>query len=187
MGSILEIARLAGVSAENVLRVVNGEPVSADVASRVARAMETLGPPPSRQSLEVSPVIESGPEEELASRLLRTASELQSSLPQDVGSVVYEALRVEVRPVAQHLAELGGLFQLAVARMDELQEELRRERRERLQDVELLSQLVTTGWRSADRRVGRMEKALGRLEETIEGQGAGRFLQFPSAPERRID
>ncbi|HEY7003407.1 MAG TPA: hypothetical protein VH281_03935 [Gaiellaceae bacterium] len=158
--------------------------MSADVASQVAKAIEILGPPPSPQSLDVSPVIEPGPEEELASRLLRTASELQSSLPQDVGSVVYEALRVEVRPVAQHLAELGGLFQLLIGRMDELRDELRRERHERLQDVELLSELVTTGWRSADRRVGRMEKGLERLEETIEGQSAGRFLQFPSAETR---
>ena len=188
MGSILEIARLAAVSAENVLRVVNGEPVSADVASRVARAMEAVGPPPSPRSLEVSPAVVSGQEdEELVSRLLRTNAELQASLPQNVGSVVYEALRVEVRPVAQHIAELGALFQLVITRMDDLRAELERERRERLEDVALLSELVSTGWRSADRRVGRVEKMLARLEAKTDAKGSGRFVHFPPAAERRAD
>jgi hypothetical protein len=188
LGSILEIARLAGVSAENVLRVVNGEPVSADVAQRVTRAMENVGPPPSPRSLDVSPRVHSGPEEEeLASRLLQTAAELQASLPQDVGNVVYEAVRIEVRPVAEHLAELGALFKLVIARMDDLRGELERERRERLEDVALLSELVSSGWRSADRRVGRVEKALERIESSSRPRSTGRNLHFPLAAEHRSD
>ena len=40
MASILDIARYADVSAENVLRVVNGEPVSEDIAQRVTQHVE---------------------------------------------------------------------------------------------------------------------------------------------------
>jgi Bacterial regulatory proteins, lacI family len=84
MASILEIARLANVSADNVLRVVNGEPVSADVASRVASAIEAVGPPTSARSRAEIAATEkrSGSEAtELVSRVDQMAAELEHGCP----------------------------------------------------------------------------------------------------------
>jgi hypothetical protein len=188
MASILEIARLANVSADNVLRVVNGEPVSSDVASRVAGAIEALGAPPSAQSrAEIAALGKGSGSEasELASRVDQMAAELEKRLPQDFGSVVYEALRVEVQPVSRHMAELDALYKLISARLEDMRFEIARERNERLEDVALLSELVSEGWRSADRRLARLESMLTRLEDAIAGDRNPLQVHFPSAAEGR--
>jgi len=187
MANILEIARLANVSAENVLRVVNGEPVSEQVASQVAKAIEVVGPPPSpRAAVEVLSAESAAEREskELVARFVRTAAELEASLPHDVGSVVYEALRLEVRPVAQHIAELGAVFERMIGRLDDIREEVESERRERVQDVALLSELIAAGWRSVDRRLARLEQMLSRPEEKDNGKRGAQHFRFSDDTER---
>jgi hypothetical protein len=185
MATILELARFADVSAENVLRVVHGEPVSEDVAARVASAIDALGPPPSgRPTQELMPV-ETGNggaveqrHEQLLERFAAAAAELETGLPQGVGSVVYEALRIEVRPVAQNVAELGSLFERLVGRLEQMSAEVDAERRERIEDVALLAELITTGWRTVDRRLGRLEQMLSRLEEQQPGKPPARVIRL---------
>ena len=167
MATILELATFAGVSAENVLRVVHGEPVSQNIEQRVRRAIDELGlpgypkPPP-----EVLPAV---PEDAAArsgqlDRLTAATSELEATLPQGVGTVVYEALRVEVGPVAKHVAELAALFDRMLQRLDKVSTEVGDERRERFEDVALLAELITSGWRSVDRRIARLEQIVTRIE-----------------------
>lgn len=167
MATILELATFAGVSAENVLRVVHGEPVSENIEQRVRRAIDELGlpgypkPPP-----EVLPAV---PEDAAArsgqlDRLTTATSELEATLPQGVGTVVYEALRVEVGPVAKHVAELATLFDRMLQRLDKVSTEVGDERRERFEDVALLAELITSGWRSVDRRIARLEQMVTRIE-----------------------
>ena len=171
MATILELADYAEVSAENVLRVVHGEPVSEEIERRVYEAIDALGVPAYPRQIEVLPAIPPGAStDELLKRFQDTAAELESTLPQGVGSVVYEALRVEIRPVAQHVAELGALFERLLARLDEVSTGVEDERRDRLQDVALLTELVTTGWRSVDRRIARLEKIVARIETGQEGR-----------------
>lgn len=165
MATIADIARHADVSVESVLRVLNREPVSEDVTGRVLAAMDFHGFP--RRAV-TPPAVESAVErvgEELRERLARTAAELETSLPRGVGSVVYEALRVEVRPVADHVGELGAVLERVVGRLERLEAELARERQARLEDVGLLVDLLTTGWQTVDRRLGRVERILRRLED----------------------
>lgn len=54
------------------------------------------------------------------------------------------------------VAELRGLF-------GELLESVVRERRERVDDVSLTTELIIEGWRNVDRRLGRLEKIVERL------------------------
>lgn len=185
MATILELARHADVSAESVLRVVNGEPVSGEIAERVNRAIEELGPPTSSRSLQpvrVAEAAETSPQE-LLDTVAAAAAKLEERLPEDVGSVVYEAVRVEVRPMQQHLAQMEQLFEQVVRRIEEVGES---ERRERLEDIALLIELVTTSWRTVDRRLGRVERMLERLEgEEIGEYGAGEQAPWtPPAPEQ---
>jgi hypothetical protein len=67
--------------------------------------------------------------------------------------------------------------------MEDMRLQIERERHERLEDVALLSELVSTGWRSADRRLARVERMLARLEEAIGGERSPLHVHFPSAAE----
>lgn len=168
MATILELAAYADVSAENVLRVLHGEAVSEDVEERVLRAIEALGPPFSARRTELLPAHldrgANGDYDALVERFRAATAELEATLPEGVGTVVYEALRVEVRPVAQHVAVLVTLFERMVQRLEQVSGEVESERRERAEDVALLTELVTTGWRSVDRRLARLEQIVARIE-----------------------
>ena len=183
MATILELAAYADVSAENVLRVVHGEPVSEEVEARVHEAIDALGGPSYPSRVEVLPALPEGPErEELLEHFRATAAELETTLPQGVGSVVYEALRVEVRPVAQHVAELGALFERMLARLEDVSAGVQDERRDRLDDVALLTELVTNGWRSVDRRLARLEQIVARIEAGPQRPPRGRGSTASTTP-----
>ena len=165
MATILELAEYADVSAENVLRVVNGEPVSEDVERRVYAAIDALGVPAYPRQVEILPAIPPGASsDELLQRFRDTAAELETTLPEGVGSVVYEALRVEIRPGRPARRRAGALFDRMLTRLDEVSTSVEDERRDRLEDVALLTELVTSGWRSVDRRLARLEKIVARIE-----------------------
>jgi hypothetical protein len=182
MATILELATQAGVPAEAVLRVVNGEPVSGDVTARVNRAIAILGPPPLPvvEPSTVDLALESARRELLATFTQATA-ELETRLPEGVSSMVYEALRIEVRPVAEHVAEMERLFQHLVRRIHEVEA---RERSERLEDIALLTELITSGWRSVDRRLGRVERMLDQMQSQQNGNRTQppRLIEVPSKP-----
>jgi hypothetical protein len=183
VATILELADYADVSAENVLRVVHGEPVSEDVERRVYAAIDALGVPPYPRQVEVLPAVPPGASsDELLQRFQATAAELGATLPEGVGSVVYEALRVEIRPVARHVAELGALFEQMLARLHQVSTSVEDERRDRLQDVALLTELVTSGWRSVDRRLARLEKIVARIEARPHGRRESRLYRVDDAP-----
>jgi hypothetical protein len=181
--TILELAAHADVSAESVLRVVHGEPVSEDVERRVQEAIDALGAPPFPRQTEVLPaVVPQVPStDELVARFQATAADLEAGLPEGVGSVVYDALRVEVRPVAQHVAELGALFERMLARLEEVSTSVEDESRDRLQDVALLTELVTSGWRSVDRRLARLEQVVARIEAGRKGSREARVYRVDDA------
>jgi hypothetical protein len=185
VATILELAAYAEVSAENVLRVIHGEPVSEEVEQRVRRAIEALGPPPSQHLADVLPALPEertgGGHDALVERFRAAAAELEATLPEGVGTVVYEALRVEVRPVAQHVAELGALFERMLQRLEAVSGELESERRERAEDVALLTELVTTGWRSVDRRLARLEEIAARLETAREARSEAQLYRLDEA------
>jgi hypothetical protein len=189
--TLLEIAEHADVPIEGVLRVVNGDAVSDAVAERVRKAMAELGAPgagvvesvnvlgsgrprvgevvEARQSVDArSSEAAERARNELLETLARAAAELEMSLPEDVGSVVYEALRVEVQPVAQRMTQVGSLLEQLTSAVAEIRAETGAERRERLDDVKLLVDLIETGWRSVDRRLGRLEVMLERRERMLD-------------------
>jgi hypothetical protein len=92
--------------------------------------------------------------EELAS----TAAGLESSIPAQVGLAVRDGLRSEVLPVARHIAEVRGLLNQAIRRLERLEGELLAERHARVDDLALLVELVSSGWRGVDARLERLEQ-----------------------------
>lgn len=89
--------------------------------------------------------------------LSAAAAELEAALPAQVGAAVREGLRAEVLPVGRHVAEIRGLLNHALRRLERLESELLAERHARVEDLALLVELVSSGWRGIDRRLERLE------------------------------
>ena len=136
MTTVLELAAHAQLPVETVLRVLLREPVNEAAAQRVAEAVAELGLPDYPRPDGHVDVVE---EEEAPAELILHE---QRAVP-----VAGRELAVELRDVFQDL----------VGRLD-------RERRERIDDVALTTDLITEGWRTVDRRLGRLEKIIERLD-----------------------
>jgi hypothetical protein len=102
--------------------------------------------------------------------LAATAAELEAAIPERVGDAVRDGLRTEVLPVARHIAELRGLFNQAIARLERIEGDLLAERKARVDDLALLVELVTSGWRGVDARLARLEARTAESAEPANGQ-----------------
>ncbi|TML71445.1 MAG: hypothetical protein E6G14_02530 [Actinobacteria bacterium] len=89
--------------------------------------------------------------------LTAAACELESGLPDRVTAAVQDGLRREVAVVARSLAEIRGLLNNAVRRLERLEQEVLAERHARIDDLALLVDLVSVGWRSVDARLEQLE------------------------------
>jgi predicted nucleic acid-binding Zn-ribbon protein len=94
--------------------------------------------------------------------LATAAAELESSLPERVGGAVQDGLREQVLPVARNLAEIRGLMNQVIRRLERVEGDLLAERHARVDDLALLVDLVTSGWRSVEQRLSRLEENLSR-------------------------
>jgi hypothetical protein len=112
-------------------------------------------------------------------QLARTAAELEAVVPERLGSAIEQGMHAEVLPVARQLAEVRGLTGQLVRRLDGLQAEIAAERRDRLEDLALLVELISSGWRGVERRLDRSERILDRMERSLE--------ERPGAALYRID
>jgi hypothetical protein len=177
VATILELSRRANVPAAQVLRVLNGEPVRAEVAARVEEAITALGPPP-YPGLPANAVAEDAPAPAVPTASAPARGAAGEEPAGDVTSVS-EALRVEVRPVAERVSQVGRLVDELAGRLEHLRNENARQRNERIEELELLTELVTSGWQSVDRRLGRLEELVERLSAEMNGQLAARSLAEP--------
>jgi hypothetical protein len=88
------------------------------------------------------------------------ASELEATLPEQVGRAVREGVRTEAAPVAKQLAEVRGLSSLTVKRLEGLAGQLEAERHARLDDLAVLVDLIASGWQGVEQRLERIEERL---------------------------
>jgi hypothetical protein len=93
--------------------------------------------------------------------LAGAAAALEEALPARLGEALEEGFRRQVLPVGRNLAEIRGLLNGVVHRLERLEQELLAERHARIDDLALLVDLVSSGWKGVDRRLERLE-ALGR-------------------------
>jgi hypothetical protein len=73
---------------------------------------------------------------------------------------VQDGLRALVLPVGRNLAEIRGLMNQLIRRLERLEGDLLSERHARLDDLALLVDLVTSGWRGVEQRLARIEERL---------------------------
>jgi len=177
VATISEIAKAADVSVESVLRVLNRDEVNSDVAARVMSAMDAYGYDRLPRSASAPRALigevvdrDSGPglndddaitraREQLLQAVVEVASELK-----DPNSVRQHSEALALRPLAARMSVMDALFERLTQDLDGIKRELGRARSERLEDLTLLVDLITTSWRSVDQRMGRIERKLERIE-----------------------
>ena len=91
--------------------------------------------------------------------LAGAAAELEGTLPERIGAAVHDSLRAEVLPVARHIAEIRGLLNQAIRRLERLEGDVLAERHARVDDLALLVDLVSSGWKGVDARLEKIERA----------------------------
>jgi hypothetical protein len=95
--------------------------------------------------------------------LASTTAQFEAGLPE----AVQDGLRQHFRPSARHLAEVRGLMNQVIRRLERIEGDLLSERHARVDDLGLLVDLVASGWRSVDDRLTRLEEGLKRGGATV--------------------
>ena len=92
--------------------------------------------------------------------LAQTAAQLEATIPTQVEHAVGEGLREQVRPVGRNLAEIRGLMNQVIRRLERVEGDLLSERHARVDDLWLLVDLITSSWKSVERRLSTLERKL---------------------------
>jgi len=93
---------------------------------------------------------------EAIASLAQASAELQEGLP----GAIQDGLKEHFRPSARHLAEVRGLMNQMLRRLEGLEGDLLAERHARVDDLALLVDLIASGWQSVNDRLAHMEESL---------------------------
>jgi len=91
----------------------------------------------------------------------------EATLPGKIDEALQDGLRAQVKPVGRNLAEIRGLSNQVIRRLERIEGDLLAERHARVDDLALLIDLITSGWKSVDERLGGLEKSLQSGESAI--------------------
>ncbi|HEU6443951.1 MAG TPA: hypothetical protein VFL61_02725 [Gaiellaceae bacterium] len=95
------------------------------------------------------------------------AARLETALPAAVGEAIQDGMRAEALPVARQLAEVRGLAGQTVRRLERMENDNLAERHARVDDLALLVDLISSGWKSVDERLARIETAVEQTSGAI--------------------
>ena len=181
---LVEIAEKADVPVEGVIRVLTREPVSDAVLERVLGVLDDLTPEQTRAVQRFAlaalhdvlprrePEVPPYPEAEAA------AEAALSAAPDDER----EQLPAAPSPSDTALVELSSVLSELAEAVRDLRRETDEERRERVDDLAVLIDLITTGWQGLDARLGRIEKQIGRLDAARRRDAAPLPVAAPPPP-----
>jgi hypothetical protein len=99
---------------------------------------------------------------------VRSAGVLQVVLPDAVGNALRDGLREEAAPISRRLAEVKGLSNQMIRRLERLETDLLAERNARIDDLTLLVDLITAQWRGLNERLDRIEHAVEPRAQIVE-------------------
>jgi len=143
MTYVLQLAAHTDLPVQTVLRVLLRQPTNEAAQRKVAEAVALIGLPDYPRPdghIEVLPAMGAALE----------PAPVQADTP---------AMEVEPSDLTQELVtEFRGAVQQLLGRLD-------RERRERIDDLSLSTDLFIEGWQSVDRRLGRLEKMIERIDQ----------------------
>jgi hypothetical protein len=96
--------------------------------------------------------------------LAEAVTSLEGSLP----ARVEDTVREQAQPLGRNVAEIRGLMNHMLRRLERVEGDLLTERHGRVDDLALLVDLVSSGWKGVDARLARVEAVVNRLEQGIE-------------------
>lgn len=96
--------------------------------------------------------------------LAEATAALEAGLPDRVEDAIREGVRSQAQPIARQLAEVRGLQNQLIRRLERIETELAAERAARVDDLALLVDLIASGWAGVDERMARIERHLGAAE-----------------------
>ena len=85
----------------------------------------------------------------------------------EIREALRDGLREEAAPIARRLAEVKGLSNNVIRRLDKLEHTIDAERDARVDDLALLVDLLTEGWRGLNARLDRIEAAVQPAETNV--------------------
>jgi hypothetical protein len=116
--------------------------------------------------------------------LAERTAELETAVPERLGAAIRDSMRAETLPVGRHVAEVRGLAGQTIRRLERLQLDTEAERHARVEDLGVLVELVTSGWRGVERRLDRLERAIDRLERTLDDRPVADVYRLDDRQER---
>ena len=75
-----------------------------------------------------------------------------------IPEAVREGVHAEAAPVARQLAEVRGLAAQTIRRLERLEGDLLAERNARVDDLALLVELISSGWKAVEERLAQFEE-----------------------------
>jgi hypothetical protein len=170
---LVEIAEKADVPVEGVIRVLTREPVSDAVLERVLAVLDELTPEQTRavQRFALAALHDVLPRPVGADNEGMVEDD---NVPVHEGQLTLAALEAEeqaeqlpARSTSDAaLVELSFVLSELAEAVRDLRRETNAERRERVDDLAVLIDLITTGWQGLDARLGRIEKQVARIDAT---------------------
>ncbi len=95
--------------------------------------------------------------------LAATTARFEAGLPE----AIQDGLRQHFRPSARHLAAMRGLTNQVIRRLERIEGDILAERHARVDDLALLVDLIASGWRSVEERLGKLEDGLKRDDAVV--------------------
>jgi len=92
--------------------------------------------------------------------LSQATAELRASVPERVSEGIREAIEAEVLPVARHIAEVRGLSSQMIRRLERTQSAVESEREARIDDLDVIVDLLVSSWQGIEARLARIEAKL---------------------------
>jgi hypothetical protein len=90
--------------------------------------------------------------------LATTTAELEAGLP----GAIEDGIKQHFRPSARHLAEVRGLMNQVIRRLERIEGDALAERHARVDDLALLVDLIACGWKSVESRIAELDARLER-------------------------
>jgi hypothetical protein len=84
----------------------------------------------------------------------------------EIRQALKDGLREEAAPISRRLAEVKGLSNNAIRRLENIEGTIESERNARVDDLALLVELLTEGWKAMNARLDRIEAQLKPVETT---------------------
>jgi len=98
---------------------------------------------------------------------LHPVGTVASSDMEEIREALRDGLREEAAPIARRLAEVKGLSNNLIRRLEKLEHTIDAERDARVDDLALIVDLLTEGWRGLNARLDRIEAALKPAETNV--------------------